>query len=83
LRAARRLADGRVARIGFQGPSQGGWVAPIAASREPVQFVIVSFGLAVSVLHEDREAIEFQMKLKGHGPEVVARALEIGHAAAR
>lgn len=83
LGAARRLAAGRVARIGFQGPSQGGWVAPIAASRERVDFVIVSFGLAVSVLHEDREALEFQMRLKGHGPEIVARALEIGAAAAR
>lgn len=83
LGVARRLAAARVARIGFQGPSQGGWVAPIAASRERVDFVIVSFGLAVSVLHEDREAIEFQMRLKGHGPEIVARALEIGAAAAR
>lgn len=83
LHAARRLAGKRVARIGFQGPSQGGWVAPIAASRERVDFVIVSFGLAVSVLHEDREAIEFQMRSKGYTPDVIARALEIGDAAAR
>lgn len=83
LHAARRLAGKRVARIGFQGPSQGGWVAPIAASRERVDFVIVSFGLAVSVLHEDREAMELQLKLKGHGPDVIARALKIGDAAAR
>lgn len=83
LGTARRLGAGRVARIGFQGPSQGGWVAPIAASRERVDFVIVSFGLAVSVLHEDREAIEFQMKLKGYGPDVIARAHEISDAVAR
>jgi pimeloyl-ACP methyl ester carboxylesterase len=80
LATARRLAGDRVARIGFQGPSQGGWVAPIAATRASADFVIVSFGLAVSVLDEDREAIEFQMGLAGHGPEEVRKALEISDA---
>lgn len=81
LATARRLSAGRATRIGFQGPSQGGWVAPIAATRAPVDFVIVSFGLAVSVLDEDREAIAFQMRQKGHGPAAIAKALEISDAA--
>lgn len=81
LAQARRLAGRRAARIGYQGPSQGGWVAPIAASRTRADFVIVSFGLAVSVLDEDREAIAFQMGLKGYGPEVIAQAQEISDAA--
>lgn len=80
LAQARRLAGGRAARIGLQGPSQGGWVAPIAASRTRADFVIVSFGLAVSVLDEDREAIAFQMGLKGHGPDTIAKAQEISEA---
>lgn len=83
LAEARRLAGKRGARFGFQGPSQGGWVAPLAATRTNVDFVIVSFGLAVSVVDEDREAIAFQMGLKGYGPEVIAKAQEIGDAATR
>src|SRR5262249_39221854 len=46
VRAARHLAGGRLSRIGYHGTSQGGWVAPIAANREPVDFVIVAYGLA-------------------------------------
>jgi len=53
MREARRLAGPRAGRVGYQGGSQGGWVAPIAATRAPVDFVIVSFGLAVSVIDED------------------------------
>jgi len=54
---AKRLARGRADRIGYQAGSQGGWVAPLAAKIEPVDFIIVGFGLAVSPLDEDREAI--------------------------
>lgn len=81
LKEARRLAGPRVGRIGFQGPSQGGWVAPLAASRSKVDFVIVSFGLAVSVIEEDQEAIAFEMGLKGHDGATIAKGLEIGRAA--
>jgi hypothetical protein len=81
LREARRLAGRRGARFGFQGPSQGGWIAPLAATKSRTDFVIVSFGLAVSVIDEDREAITFAMRLKGHGDEEIRKALEIGSAA--
>ncbi len=83
LAEARRIAGPRGARIGFQGPSQGGWIAPLAATRSNVDFLIVSFGLAVSVADEDREAIAFQMGLKGYGPDVIAKAQEVGAAATR
>src|SRR6266567_9567277 len=36
MREARRIAGRRCARIGYQGGSQGGWVAPLAATRGPV-----------------------------------------------
>src|SRR5215813_2699264 len=81
LREARRLAGSRAGRIGFQGGSQGGWVAPLAATRIPVDFVIVSFGLAVNVIDEDREEVELEMKLKGHTPEEISKALEVAKAA--
>jgi pimeloyl-ACP methyl ester carboxylesterase len=83
MREAQRLAGNRAGRSGYQGTSQGGWVAPLAARIEPVDFVIVGYGLAVSPLDEDREAIELDMERGGFGPEIKAKALEIGEATAR
>lgn len=82
MHEARRLAGARASRIGYQGPSQGGWVAPLAAKLEPVDFVMVSFGLAVSVLEEDRSAVVLNMEAKGHGAEATAQALELADACA-
>jgi pimeloyl-ACP methyl ester carboxylesterase len=81
-REAKRLAGARAGRVGYQGGSQGGWVAPLAARIEPVDFVIVCFGLAVSPLDEDREAIAFDMERAGFGPEIKAKAMEIADATA-
>lgn len=79
---AKRLAGSRSGRIGYQGPSQGGWVAPLAAKIEPVDFVIVGFGLAVSPLDEDREAIALDVTRHGYGADVMAKAMEIADATA-
>jgi pimeloyl-ACP methyl ester carboxylesterase len=83
MREARRLAGERAGRVGYQAGSQGGWVAPLAARIEPVDFVIVSFGLAISPMDEDREAIEFDMERAGFGPEIKAKAMEVADASAR
>src|SRR5262245_12577944 len=77
MREARRIAGRRCARIGYQGGSQGGWVVPLAATRAPVDFVIVSFGLAVSVIDEDQEEVALEMRLKGHSEEEISNALEV------
>ena len=81
MREAKRIAGERCARIGYQGGSQGGWVAPLAATRAPVDFVIVSFGLAVSIIDEDQEEVALKMRLKGHGQEEISKALEVASAA--
>lgn len=81
LRETRRLAGARARRVGYLGTSQGGWVAPLAARRERVDFVIVAYGLAVSVIDEDREAIELEMTAKGHSRDEIAKALEVATAA--
>lgn len=81
LREAKRLAGPRAGRIGYQGGSQGGWVAPLAAQRAQVDFVVVSFGLAVSPVEEDDQEVELEMRLAGHGPEETAKALEVARAA--
>src|SRR5438477_6663060 len=81
MREAKRIAGRRCATIGYQGGSQGGWVAPLAATRAPVDFVIVSFGLAVSVIDEDQEEVALEMRLKGHTKEEISKALEVASAA--
>ena len=82
MREAKRLAGSRAGRVGYQGGSQGGWVAPLAARIEPVDFVIVGFGLAVSPLEEDREAIAFDMERHGYGAAETAKAMEVADATA-
>jgi dienelactone hydrolase len=81
MREARRLAGTRAGRVGYQGGSQGGWVVPLAANRAPVDFAIVSFGLAVTVLEEDEQEMVLEMKLKGHSDAEIAKALEVERAA--
>jgi pimeloyl-ACP methyl ester carboxylesterase len=81
MREAKRIAGTRCARIGYQGGSQGGWVAPLAATRAPVDFVIVSFGLAVSVIDEDQEEVAVEMRFKGHSQREISKALEVAAAA--
>lgn len=81
-REARRLAGARGGRVGYQGGSQGGWVAPLAVRIEAVDFVIVSFGLAVSPLEEDHEAIAFDLERAGFGQDAVKKAKELADAAA-
>lgn len=81
MQAARRLAGERAGRVGYYGTSQGGWIAPLAATRARVDFVIVGYGLAVSPIEEDREEAELDMKLRDYGPEITAKALEVVDAA--
>jgi pimeloyl-ACP methyl ester carboxylesterase len=74
---ARRLAGTRAGRVGLHGGSQGGWVAPLAASQTPVDFVIVGFGLAYGALAEDSDQVMLDLKAKGWGADVLAHAREI------
>jgi len=74
---ARRLAGARAGRVGLHGGSQGGWVAPLAADRTPVDFVIVGFGLAYGPLAEDSDQVLLDLKAKGWGGDVLAHAREI------
>ncbi len=81
-REAKRLAGHRAGRVGYQGGSQGGWVAPLAARIEPVDFVIVGFGLAISPLQEDRAAIALDVTRHGYGADVMVKAMQIADASA-
>lgn len=78
---ARRLAGNRAGPIGYQAGSQGGWVAPLAAKIAPVDFVIVSFGLAVSPIAAERESLLADARRLG-GEALVGPATEIADAIA-
>jgi pimeloyl-ACP methyl ester carboxylesterase len=80
MREARRLAGSRAGKVGYQGGSQAGWIAPLAATMAPVDFVVVGYGLAVSPLEEDRSAIVLDMTRRGYGADIVAKAMEVADA---
>ncbi|ALN65578.1 alpha/beta hydrolase fold family protein [Lysobacter antibioticus] len=82
LAEARRLGGARISRIGLHGSSQGGWVAPLAASKTPqAQFVMVVFGLADSVLSEDRDQVAADLRAAGFGDaETLAKARRVSDA---
>jgi pimeloyl-ACP methyl ester carboxylesterase len=81
LREARRLDQGRFTKAGFFGGSQGGWVAPLAATRSPADFVAVGFGLISSPIEEDRDQVADDLREKGFGQGDIAEALELASAA--
>ena len=63
--------------IGLMGESQGGWIAPLAAVRSPVDFVVVSYGLAISPLDEDREEVLGELRAKNYDDSVIAKGREL------
>jgi uncharacterized protein len=83
LKQARRLAAGRYSRAGFFGGSQGGWVAPLAATRSPADFVAVGFGLISSPIEEDRDQVVDDLRQKGFGGRDISEALELASAASK
>lgn len=74
---ARRMAGARAGRVGLHGASQGGWVAPLAATLTPVDFVTIGFGLAYGVLSEDSDEVIQNLEAKGWGPDVLEKGREI------
>jgi pimeloyl-ACP methyl ester carboxylesterase len=74
---ARKLLAMPNVPVGLMGESQGGWIAPLAASRSPVDFVVVSYGLAISPLEEDREEVLGELREKHYDDSVIAKGREL------
>jgi alpha-beta hydrolase superfamily lysophospholipase len=74
---ARKLLDAPGVPVGLMGESQGGWIAPLAAVRAPADFVIVSYGLAISPLEEDRFEVMNELRAKRYDDSVVAKGREL------
>jgi alpha-beta hydrolase superfamily lysophospholipase len=80
---ARKLLNTPGVPVGLMGESQGGWVAPLAAVRGPSDFVIVSYGLAISPLEEDRFEVMNELRGKRYDDSVVAKGRELTDITAR
>jgi pimeloyl-ACP methyl ester carboxylesterase len=64
--------------VGLLGASQGGWVAPLAASRSAeVAFVVSVSGPGVSPAEETADFVEHEMRAEGFGDAEVAAALDM------
>lgn len=62
--------------IGFLGTSQGGWIAPLAASKvEECQFVVLNAGPSVSVSKQDAHRIQYGMLADGWPESTIDSAL--------
>jgi len=79
---AQRLAQGRFNRSGYWGQSQGGWVAPLAATRSKVDFVAVGFGLVTSPIDEDREQMLMEAQTLNLGDHDMVEIRELSKATA-
>ena len=82
LGQARGMASGRYGRAGFFGGSQGGWVAPLAATRTKADFVAIGFGLVASPIEEDREQMVSEVRAAGLGDDAVALVNRLSQATA-
>ena len=80
--AARRLAP-EVRRIGVFGGSQGGWIAPLTATKTKLDFVVVGYSLVEGVVAQDRYEVEDQLREAGYGDDVIRKSREITAATAR
>lgn len=76
-RQALKMAGDRAASSGYFGGSQGGWVAPLAATLSDADFVIASYGMAEGVLAEDRDEVQLRLRNAGFEAEDLAKAKEI------
>lgn len=79
---AQAMTKGRVTRSGYWGQSQGGWVAPLAATRSKVDFVAVGFGLISSPIVEDREQMLLEAQVLGLDDEAKAQLKRLSDATA-
>jgi pimeloyl-ACP methyl ester carboxylesterase len=67
-----------VERVGLWGISQGGWVAPLAATRsERVAFLVLLAATGVTPAEQMRYAVAEELRRAGFGPDEAERAAEL------
>ena len=81
LRFLRSRADIDARRTGIWGHSQGGWIGPLVASRDPeVSFLIVNSGPGVNAHVQDLYGIEHRLRVQGASEHEIDDALVFMHA---
>jgi pimeloyl-ACP methyl ester carboxylesterase len=67
-----------IERIGLAGYSQGGWIAPLAASQsESIKFVLVGYGTVESPFQEDRSETLNAIQAAGYTDDDLEKAKEV------
>jgi len=62
-------------RIHLAGYSQGGWIAPLAASKiDGIRSLLINYGPMVPVTEEDRWGYVYVLREKGFGDDAIAEA---------
>ncbi len=75
LSFVKKHAPTKVSKLGFSGYSQGGWIAPLAATKtKHADFVIVNYGMINSPLHEDKQQALCELKSQGFSEQQIAEA---------
>lgn len=74
---ARKVGHGRIARLGLQGLSQGGWVAPLAATKVRVDFLEIGYGVVGTPIEQDQWQVAYELTQKGFGADILAQAREL------
>ena len=59
--------------IHLAGYSQGGWIAPLAATKTSVRSLLINFGPMVPVTEEDRWGYVYALQQAGYGDDVIAK----------
>jgi dienelactone hydrolase len=71
-------------RIGLAGFSQGGWIAPLAALKEPaIKFVVVGYGLAMSIAAQDSLEAPLTLKALGFDSAAIGQFEDLNNAVHR
>jgi len=83
LAHAKTTTRGRISKAGFFGGSQGGWVAPLAATHSDAQFVAIGFGLVASPIEEDREQMVSEARALGLDDKALALINRLSAATSR
>lgn len=72
LRARPDIDPGAIHLVGY---SQGGWIAPLAASRTAgIRSLVIGYGPLVPIVDEDRWGYVYTLRKKGFGDEAIAAA---------
>jgi dienelactone hydrolase len=77
VRFLRQRKDIDSDQIGIEGDSEGGWVAPVVATRDPrIKFIVIWAGPAIDYVAELMNEVEENLKASGLNGDDLRKALE-------